>query len=200
MANGDQRLVHLKRFYAILRRLNKKVRGPRHLADCSPDMNWPTRGVYFFMEPGECRSDSGRGSRIVRVGTVTSGTLWGRLNKHSTGRSVFGRIVMGALAERDGEATEGDAAEEICNMPFLWLAVDEDEPGPKTDRSYIEQSTIALLSNYKRIQFDQPSRTWLGHFSETHKIARSGLWNSHFVQYDYNPDFLDVLDNLVSDM
>ena len=32
-------------------------------------MYWPQRGVYFFMEDGEERSDSGSGLRIVRVGT-----------------------------------------------------------------------------------------------------------------------------------
>ena len=50
-------------------------------------MNWPQRGVYFFMEDGELRTDSGEGLRIVRVGThaLTSRsqtTLWNRLLQH----------------------------------------------------------------------------------------------------------------------
>ena len=50
-------------------------------------MHWPNRGVYFFFEPGERRSGSGAGSRVVRVGThalkAGSGTtLWGRLRQH----------------------------------------------------------------------------------------------------------------------
>ncbi len=50
-------------------------------------MDWPQRGVYFFMEAGERRSDSGDGLRVVRVGThalTTSSrsTLWGRLSQH----------------------------------------------------------------------------------------------------------------------
>ena len=200
MANGDQRLVHLRRFYRILRRLNARIGGPRYLAECNRDMDWPIRGVYFFMEAGERRSDSGRSLRIVRVGTVTNGTLWRRLYAHSIGRLFFGRLVMKALAERDGEATRDDAAEEICDMPFLWLAVDEDVSGSNTDRRYIECNAIALLSNYQRIQFDPPSRTWLGHFSERLKIARSVLWNSHFVDYDYDYDFLDTLEGWANDM
>jgi hypothetical protein len=32
-------------------------------------MVWLQRGVYFFMEGGEHRTDSGEGLRIVRVGT-----------------------------------------------------------------------------------------------------------------------------------
>ena len=107
---------------------------------------------------------------------------------------------MKALAESDGEANRDDAAEKICDMPFLWLAVDEDVPGSNTDRAYIECNAIALLSNYRRVQLDRPSRSWLGHFSEGHKIARSGLWNSHFVDYDYDPDFLDTLEVWTNNM
>ena len=32
-------------------------------------MKWPARGVYFFREAGESRSDTGEGLRVVRVGT-----------------------------------------------------------------------------------------------------------------------------------
>ena len=50
-------------------------------------MDWPRRGVYFFFEPGESRSLSGTGSRIVRLGThaLANGsrsTLWQRLSQH----------------------------------------------------------------------------------------------------------------------
>lgn len=85
-------------------------------------------------------------------------------------------------------------------MPFLWLAVDEDVRGLNTARSYIESNAIALLSNYRRVQLDRPSRSWLGHFSESHKVARSGLWNSHYVNDCYEPEFLDTLKAWVDDM
>jgi hypothetical protein len=78
-------------------------------------MDWPKRGVYFFRELGENRSDTGEGPRIVRVGThaLKSGSqtkLWTRLSQHkgqpSTGRgnhrgSIFRLIVGTALIKRD---------------------------------------------------------------------------------------------------
>lgn len=85
------------------------------MSDCSGWLPWPNRGVYFFMEPGEIRTHSGRGSRIVRVGTHaliprSKSTLWQRLSQHrGTARtgggnhrgSVFRQIVGTALIERD---------------------------------------------------------------------------------------------------
>ena len=76
-------------------------------------MNWPRRGVYFFFEPGEMRSGSGNGRRVVRVGThaitgKSTSTLWGRLAQHrgtmcGSGNhrgSIFRDLVGNALARR----------------------------------------------------------------------------------------------------
>jgi hypothetical protein len=84
---SDRRLPDLIRFYSILNRLEKTIGGPRALADCRGRMKWPARGVYFFCEAGENRSDTGEGPRVVRVGTHAlkaggSTTLWGRLSTH----------------------------------------------------------------------------------------------------------------------
>ena len=109
------RLDDLQRFYSLLLALEEKLSGARHLANCSGRMSWPKRGVYFFMEPGETRSHSGRGPRIVRVGTHalkagSGATLWKRLYQHkgvarSGGGnhrgSIFRLIVGTALLERD---------------------------------------------------------------------------------------------------
>ena len=87
------RINDIKRFYQILDRQEQKIDGRRLLDDCtgSADFNgklkWPSRGVYFFMEEGENRTDSGEGLRIVRVGThaVSQGSkskLWQRLRAH----------------------------------------------------------------------------------------------------------------------
>ena len=113
--SSDRRQL-LVQFYSILGRLEREIGGTRRLADCSGRMNWPKRGVYFFQETGEVRTDSGAGPRIVRVGThaltVGSGTkLWTRLAQHkgqsSTGGgnhrgSIFRLIVGSALIRRDG--------------------------------------------------------------------------------------------------
>lgn len=94
------------------------VNALRTLSACTGRMPWPPRGVYFFMEDGEIRSDSGIVPRIVRVGThalkVNSGTtLWTRLSQHrgrSSGgggnhrRSIFRLIVGTALLNRDSIA------------------------------------------------------------------------------------------------
>jgi hypothetical protein len=64
-----ERREHLVRFYSILGNLERKIGGARKLADCSGQMLWPRRGVYFFREQGEDRSDTGDGPRVVRVGT-----------------------------------------------------------------------------------------------------------------------------------
>ena len=111
-----ERLDDLKRFYALLAQLEKRLGGTRRLLDCSGRMDWPRRGIYFFQEPGETRNDTGNGPRIVRVGThglkAGSGTkLWTRLSQHkgqarSGGGnhrgSIFRLIVGTSLIEKDG--------------------------------------------------------------------------------------------------
>ena len=64
-----RRLDHLVRFYDILATLERRIGGRRLLAECRGRMDWPLRGIYFFMEEGERRTDTGTGLRIVRVGT-----------------------------------------------------------------------------------------------------------------------------------
>jgi hypothetical protein len=112
---ADERLKHLKRFYALLDKLEDSIGGARTLAACSGRMDWPTRGVYFFREPGEIRRETGAGPRIVRVGThalkeATPRTLWDRLSNHKgtakTGGgnhrgSIFRLIVGTALICRE---------------------------------------------------------------------------------------------------
>ncbi len=112
----DDRLHHLVRFYEILDMLAEKIGGARILAECTGRMKWPKRGVYFFQEYGETRSDSGTGPRIVRVGThaLKTGsrtTLWNRLSQHrgsaKTGAgnhraSIFRLLVGTALSTANG--------------------------------------------------------------------------------------------------
>ena len=126
---AGSRVDDLARFYRALGRLEAAVGGKRRLSDCNGRMQWPFRGVYFFFEAGECRSYSGTGLRVVRVGThaVSSGsrtTLWNRLSQHrgvaSTGGgnhrgSVFRLLVGTALMERDpgcGVKTWGESKPE----------------------------------------------------------------------------------------
>lgn len=113
-----ERLEDLKRFYGLLSELEGRLRGRRRLSDCDGRMDWPQRGVYFFFEPEERRTDSGSGPRVVRVGThaLTAGsktTLWHRLSQHrGTGKggggnhrgSIFRLLVGEAIKARAGES------------------------------------------------------------------------------------------------
>jgi hypothetical protein len=110
------RRTDLVTFYDLLARLERQVGGKRCLADCHGRMEWPVRGVYFFFEPGQFRSDTGHGLRVVRVGThaLNPGsrtTLWKRLSQHrgvqSSGGgnhrgSIFRLLVGAAIKSRDG--------------------------------------------------------------------------------------------------
>ena len=112
------RIDDLTRFYAIMEKLSERTDGPRLLSACSGRMDWPVRGVYFFQESGETRTDTGSGPRIVRIGThaLKTGsrtTLWNRLSQHKgpekTGGgnhrgSIFRLIVGTALMETSGES------------------------------------------------------------------------------------------------
>ncbi len=79
------RHADLIRLYEALGSLEAILGGRHTLADSDGRMIWPARGVYFFFEPGEARSDTGVGPRVVRVGThalkASSRTsLWQRLS------------------------------------------------------------------------------------------------------------------------
>ena len=110
----SKRLADLRQFYDLLDRLEDRIGGRRQLARCNGRMGWPGRGVYFFFEDGETRSDSGNGPRVVRVGTHalkygSRASLWGRLAqhrgvvKHGGGNhrgSVFRKLVGSAVTAR----------------------------------------------------------------------------------------------------
>lgn len=112
---SPQRLDHLRRFYASLAKLEERLGGARRLSSCSGRMEWPVRGIYFFMEEGEVHTETGDGPRIVRVGThaLKAGSktkLWTRLKQHKgTVRSgggnhrgsIFRKIVGAALIQKE---------------------------------------------------------------------------------------------------
>lgn len=225
------RIEHLVRFYSLLDQLQNDIGGPLKLADCSGRLPWPSRGIYFFMEAGENRSDTGKGPRVVRVGThalrAGSGTkLWTRLSQHrgqtSTGGgnhrgSIFRLITGTALIKRHGydvptwgmgntakgevraneQALEREVSLVIGAMPFLWLSIDDDA-GPHSDRGYIERNSIALLSNLNKTEIDPPSKGWLGHDCDRMRVRNSGLWNQNHVDENYDPAFLDRLEQIVT--
>jgi hypothetical protein len=155
--------------------------------------------------------------------------LWTRLSQHKgslrTGAgnhrgSIFRLIVGAALIKRHGydqfrnwgegssansdiysaeSSLEREVSQIIGNMPFVWLAI-EDNAGPDSTRGYIERNAIALLSNYNKPPLDPPSRNWLGHDSDRERVRNSGLWNQRHVDETYDPSFLDKFDWLISEV
>lgn len=117
MNPARERLADLRRFYALIDELAGRTGGARRLAECSGHMDWPQRGVYFFMESGEVRRESGEGLRVVRVGThalkdQSRTTLWKRLSQHKGHQtsgsgnhrgSIF-RLLIGAALLADDPA------------------------------------------------------------------------------------------------
>ena len=166
------------------------------------------------------------GTHALKAGAHT--TLWSRLSRHrgpaSSGGgnhrgSIFRLLIGTALIERDGHRCpswgKGSSAPRevrelerplekvvstmIGDMPFLWLAID-DEPGRNSLRGYIERNAIALLSNFGKEPLDPPSRGWLGHLCNRELVRKFGLWNQEHVDQSYGPDFLDKLEDLIDRM
>lgn len=113
-----RRLDDLTRFYELLLLLENRVGGARLVSQCDGRRTWPGRGVYFFTEPGEGRSDSGTGPRVVRVGThaLTSGsstTLWNRLSQHRGQRASGGGNHRGSIFR----LLVGSTFPEVANVP-----------------------------------------------------------------------------------
>jgi len=150
-------------------------------------------------------------SRLRTHRGALSGTYEGGGNHRG---SVFRERVGEALIERDGlhddypEWGDGSSAarelrlteleleqrvsEYIRDLPFLWVDVG-DEPGPESDRAYVERNTIALVSNYKSEPIDPRGDSWLGSYSPNEKIRNSGLWNINHVEESCDPASLDRL-------
>jgi hypothetical protein len=84
----------------------------------------------------------------------------------------------------------------LGNLSFLWVPVNDD-PGPNSERGYIERNAIGLLSNYNRAVLDPPSPGWLGHASDRARVLSSGLWNQQHVDGGYDPTFLNILEKLI---
>lgn len=132
--------------------------------------------------------------------------------------SVFRKRVGEAMIERDdltdkyphwGEGSsagrdrrlgelehERRVSEYIRDLPFLWINVD-DEPGPSSDRAYIERNAIALVSNFETEPIDPRNENWLGKASTCREIRQSGLWNVNHVDEEYDPAFLNRLKEAV---
>ncbi|WP_338738557.1 hypothetical protein [Haloplanus salilacus] len=94
---------------------------------------------------------------------------------------------------------ERQVSDYIRDLPFLWVDID-DEPSPESDRAYVEQNAIALVSNFDKESIDPRNQEWLGHHSPVTDIMQSGLWNINHVGEEYQPEFLDTLEGYITRM
>ena len=215
----------IESFYDLLLELEKHVGGKRRLDEFLTGIAPPVKGVYFFFEPGEYRSNDSAELRVVRVGTHgsserSSSTIWTRMFEHKmdNGRSVFRDHVYWALrnkAKFEQRTPCGDQEHQQCvsayigRMPFLWLKVDSHH-----ERQFIESNAVAMLSNFRCRDnpIDRQSDNWLGRFrfdpeyeyrtkqirENRKKVAKSGLWNVDYVsRRSYSPKLLEKVRALI---
>ena len=147
----------LDRFYGLLADLKQRVGGTQKLKDCTGYMDWPDRGVYFFLEPGETRESTDQ-PRVTRVGThaVSAGsntTLWDRLKQHyGTGSgssnhshggahrgSVYRKRVGEALIEKHG--LHGD----YPDWDGRWPTIGRDRTTVRDEEYILERRVSAYL-------------------------------------------------------
>ena len=111
------RVSNLITFYNILSQLAERQGGLRTLGAVGGEQAWPTRGIYFFFEPGEVRTVSGEGDRVVRVashgfGANSPSAFWGGLlgtrggpsGKGNHRASIFRQLIGEALLRRSGRS------------------------------------------------------------------------------------------------
>lgn len=85
----------------------------------------------------------------------------------------------------------------IREQPFLWVNLD-DEPSSDSDRAYLEQNAIALLSNFDEQPIDPRENGWLGRYCRSREIRGSGLWNVNHVEENYEADFLGLFEKALN--
>jgi len=113
----------LGHFYQLMDGLRDRLGGYLYLRDCTGRDDWPSRGVYYFFDEHEPRAGSGKGYRIVRVGTHalaagSSTSLWQRLSQHAGSKSSGSGNHRGSIFRLlIGEAMQG---RDKTSQPATW--------------------------------------------------------------------------------
>ena len=139
------------------------------------------------------------GISAIKYGNSSPIRTWGM--KSSIGAVARDFDLNSSEVSRNEFPLEKKVSEYIRNLPFLWLKI-EDPANGRAQRSIIERNTIALLSNYRRSPIDPRSKGWLGNhcdYGKGRKVMNSGLWNNDFVDEDYDPSFLGLLNTLIDE-
>jgi hypothetical protein len=220
----------LDRFYDLIGLLAALPGQGKPLREYTGRQPWPERGVYFFLEPGESRTDRSA-SRVVRVGThaIAKGAksrLWGRLRAHRgsiDGRgnhrgSIFRSHVGAALLRRDGALLHTWGVGQSAARSVRDGEIDHEKrvsahigsmpitwvavPDPPGPHSAraLIERNSIALISNRLDPIDTPGEDWLGSNSERAEIKRSGLWNLNHVTDHCDGTFLDLFAELVEDM
>lgn len=223
-----KRFLDYKRFYEILSRLNSMPAQNIPFGSVSGKSVHKAGVYFFFDREELTRFCCPDVNRVIRIGTHavskdSKSQLWQRLRTHrgnddlsgSHRSSIFRLHVGSALLCMLGEklsswgvgdnasqdvrtaerALEQKVSEYMRQLKVSYLPI-LDRASADSDRSYIEMNSIALLTGGGAI--DWQSTGWLGNSSPTRQIFQSGLWNINYVGSDYDPRFIDVFDELVS--
>jgi hypothetical protein len=148
---------HLDRLYALLEDLRDRVGGARKLKNCTGYMDWPDRGVYLFLEPGETRAGTDQ-PRVTRVGThaVSAGSstsLWDRLKQHagtgsrSSAHPHGGNHRGSVYRLRVGEAilAKHDLFAEYPSWGERWSTIERDRSTVRDEEYLLERRVSAYL-------------------------------------------------------
>lgn len=139
---------------------------------------------------------AGGGSHRSSIFRLHVGRAWARFAEAETWPNSWAQGQSAPLEVRQGEERlEQQVSRLIGAMQVLWLNVD-DEPGPRSERAYIERNVIGLLSRLGLLSANAEAN-WLGQFSSEWRIAASGLWNLNHVFRRPDPDFIERLTTAV---
>lgn len=130
------------------------------------------------------------GIALARGSGISLPPSWGLGGDPGTAARRLG--VERAEVKRSEAELEASVSRYVGAMPFLFLGVG-DEPGPESERGFIERNAIALLSAYCEASPDPASTGWLGRSSDRERVCLAGLWNNNHVDDGYDPSFLDLM-------
>ena len=115
------------------------------------------------------------------------------IQKNNLKCSTWGQdIKINEEQKKQESIIEKMVSEYIGEMPVLLININDDS-SKYSDRSYIEQNMIALLSdNY--LPIDYQYENWLGNYSIHNAVRSSSLWNVDYTKNkDYDKNFLEIL-------
>ncbi|MGD9994716.1 MAG: DUF6884 domain-containing protein [Salinivirgaceae bacterium] len=101
-------------------------------------------------------------------------------------------IKINEKQKKQESIIEKMVSEYIGEMPVLLININ-DNSSKFSDRSYIEQNMIALLSD-NFLPIDVQYENWLGNYSIHEAVRSSSLWNVDYTKNkNYDKNFLEIL-------